>query len=221
MTARKQNAQSTRSARNTRSKKPSPASSLPESEKPTPRALTKAQQMMMEDGAPDICFMSREERAKVWEAAPPKPLLIRDEKREEELERFRAAQAAFLEAKQAGKAAKRQSRQPHPDAVWDPKKVKWVVPVSAKYSGPGGPVLAEFKTKHGTNRERCITRLVRDLGKTVSYSDLLETVYGNPHAELGPLRMVIKGMLMSIDRDKLPYRLTEDKKAKTFKLERL
>lgn len=93
--------------------------------------LTKAQQLMVDDGFPPKLFLTTAERAAVWEANPPKPMGKFFDPREEQQKELRAqlkAEAtririAKLHAGQARKAANQVDRR---GMQWDSRRCKWV-----------------------------------------------------------------------------------------------
>ena len=42
------------------------------------RTYTRSEQMMIEDGAPECCFISQDQRAASWTENPPRPMIAAD-----------------------------------------------------------------------------------------------------------------------------------------------
>jgi hypothetical protein len=84
----------------------------------------------------------------------------------------------------------------------------------------GRPTVTElheqFGSRDGTNKKQLLERLGGSFGNPVSIGDLILAVYGvKRKGDLsGPLLMVMKGLLVAIERKGLPYRIeksVEDK----------
>jgi hypothetical protein len=66
-------------------------------------------------------------------------------------------------------------------------------------------LLAAFKARPGTKREKLIKRLLQDVGKPVPITQLLVAVFGRSSKELrGPLMMNMNGVKAMIIKHKLP-----------------
>lgn len=78
--------------------------------------------------------------------------------------------------------------------------------------GPAG-VVAQFGARAGTNREKLLTKLAENIGKMVSFSDLITATYGRTNKEdnKGATAMVLKGVDIMIKAGKLPFELRKEK----------
>lgn len=81
------------------------------------------------------------------------------------------------------------------------KPAKSVV-VAEKRNG----IVGEFGTRADTNKEKLLLALYAKKNKPVPALDLIKAVYGKQDIEmLGSLKMVLQGLQVAIDSDKLPY----------------
>lgn len=75
-------------------------------------------------------------------------------------------------------------------------------------------VLALFKARSGTVRERVLVMLIHKMNEQVSVADLVKWTYPEEAATkpmTGPLAMVMKGVKVMIDKNKLPMELVKGK----------
>jgi len=78
-----------------------------------------------------------------------------------------------------------------------------------------------FEVRSGTNREKVLKKLLPNLGKQIPQGELLKAAYGSQNTEnTGALAMVMKGIKDVIQKKKLPYVLTRDRKEKTYGINR-
>lgn len=76
-------------------------------------------------------------------------------------------------------------------------------------------IVAEFGVGAGTNREKLLKKLHKNLNKFVSISDLMVAVYGEARKDYkGQLMMVMKGLKMIIESRELPYVIQKHRKDK-------
>lgn len=76
-------------------------------------------------------------------------------------------------------------------------------------------IVAEFGVGAGTNREKLLKKLHKNLNKFVSISDLMTAVYGEARKDYkGQLMMVMKGLKMIIEDRELPYVIQKHRKDK-------
>ena len=93
--------------------------------------LTKSQKLMSKDGAPDICFMSEEQRRKLWEANPPRPMPMNDLAIKKSLDPATVKLMEELEETKKNKTSTRirkmlSKKEDHTNDRWDSRKGKWV-----------------------------------------------------------------------------------------------
>jgi len=82
----------------------------------------------------------------------------------------------------------------------------------AKAATPAGDIFAQFKTNTGKNRGKLLSRLNDDLGQQVPLTQLVRAVYGNQKEEnFGALKMVLRGLELSIKKDRLEYEIRKTK----------
>lgn len=80
-------------------------------------------------------------------------------------------------------------------------------------TSPAGIIRSAFEVRSGSNRELLLNALIKKFGKPVSAEDLATAVYDDAE-QTGPLAMVMKGLLMTIDSKKLKYVITKSKEGK-------
>jgi hypothetical protein len=75
-------------------------------------------------------------------------------------------------------------------------------------------IMGEFKTNPGKYRGKLLNKLHANIGKQLQLKELVKAVYGasvDVDDCIGPLKMVMKGLLASIKKDKLPYKIEKRK----------
>lgn len=73
-------------------------------------------------------------------------------------------------------------------------------------------IFAEFKTNTGKNRGKLLSWLNDHMGQQVALKRLVQHVYGRDSAESdGALKMIIRGLQLSIQKDRLKYELRKSK----------
>ena len=199
--------------------------------------LTKSQQLMVEDGCPLCLFISDEDRKKAWEANPPKTMIHFGGRRTgENVQQYAAERAEREKLRAQNRIAKMKEKfrvgKPSKNARWDPNYSRWIeeggeAVISITTNTRGNTVmssvaqeplsvdeelLASFKARNGTNREKLLKCLVANIGKPQSVPDLLKEVYGFVNEKnRGALLMVLKGVTLMIDKNKLPLVLVKEK----------
>lgn len=69
----------------------------------------------------------------------------------------------------------------------------------------------EFSVRPGSNREKLFARMKTNLGKFVPEKELVATVYGRNGGSSGLLREVMKGVMLVIEAQKLPFEVRKEK----------
>lgn len=69
----------------------------------------------------------------------------------------------------------------------------------------------EFSVRPGSNREKLFARMKTSLGKFVPEKELVATVYGRNGGSSGLLREVMKGVMLVIEAQKLPFEVRKEK----------
>jgi len=72
-------------------------------------------------------------------------------------------------------------------------------------------IMQQFKTKPHKLRGKLLARLHASIGTPVSVPVLVRAVYGNGSGNAGALKMVLRGLQLSIKKDNLPYELLKSK----------
>lgn len=119
--------------------------------------------------------------------------------------------ASSIRARKEGLSA------PEPRAAAKKPSPKAKAPAKEKTLGANtsaNKLAAEFEARAGTNREKLLVALDASYRKLVPLNTLLKAVYGSQNTEnKGALMMSIKGALLTIKNNKLPYQIKKEKNA--------
>jgi hypothetical protein len=122
----------------------------------------------------------------------------------------------FLKVDKEAQARRNAARKalPAPRVERSPTSVKYVTTTKAKSVPSTSKLAAEFSARGGTFREKLLIKLEAEFGKQVPMKEMCIAVYGNDEkANVGPLKMCLKGAVASIEKDGLPYKIIVDEKA--------
>lgn len=92
-----------------------------------------------------------------------------------------------------------------PDAI---ERLNGKVPADAKPKEKEKKTKSEFGVRSGTNREKLIQAMLREPPKTAY--ELSEALYGDPD-KVGAMKMVMKGIIVAIEKGELPYTIVKEK----------
>lgn len=126
----------------------------------------------------------------------------------------------------ATKSTKKSSKKVAPKTGKAPKvapkgKTQPAATASGEKSKKTGTIRDQFGLREGTNRAKLVDALLAAKGKALPLSALLKATYGNTKEEnAGAIKMVLKGVQMMIDANKIKLTLvkTKDGKEMTFAL---
>lgn len=97
-------------------------------------------------------------------------------------------------------------------------------PVTGKAALAGGSLsldrfLAAFGVREGTNKAKLVTLFYENRNKTVALSEITKKVYGKTVTEeaKGAIKMVINGVVKTMEKEKLPFKLIKEKGGKDDK----
>lgn len=166
-------------------------------------ALTAGQMLMLEDGAPLICFLTTEQRAAYWKANPPKSVRFASAIKARE-DALKAQRAAILEAERAS-VVKKKVVVPQEPAIdrtnmrWDMTRCKYVEDKFAALAGDvvknseppaDAPSADSFQLKHGPNAETMIKIIAKENPRKIGtkahdkWNEMVKFIKKNPKATL-------------------------------------
>jgi hypothetical protein len=81
-------------------------------------------------------------------------------------------------------------------------------------------IVAEFRVKEGSLRDKLLIALARELGKPVSLQEAMDYVYGKKKGSNTAFARIVDGLREIIDKRALPYEVVEakTKRGKTIAL---
>jgi hypothetical protein len=80
-------------------------------------------------------------------------------------------------------------------------------------------MIKAFKVREGTNKHRLLTAMIHAMGQSLSLSTMLKAAYGKDGVgDEGSLMMIVKGILVAITKNGLPFEVEKTRVAKVLHL---